>query len=527
VAVAASSGDLDQRMRSIAPLLAAQIAFAFATHVLALRGGATLSVAVSIGLIADIALIGAVVGVGSVPSIAVGAPLLFLYTLHAIAAGILLSSSAGWRVIALSAISIAMINGLARERDWSTTFIATGTMCVLGGAATLFSAYNERELRRRNSELDSIREVTLGIEHSLSLTEICGTLCRGVASGFGFDAVAVLVIDGEQQLRCAGAHGITGSHRARVAVRGRVAEAMGASAPIVVARDDARRDGVLVDLIGPRGYVAVPIGDILLVATRSHRRRRAARVHQNEVEALERLGHHARLAIGNARLHEKVSKIAKTDALTEVANRGEFERLLDAEVGKLLRYRSFRQGIGMHPSVLLIDIDHFKTVNDRFGHQTGDEVLRRVAGILRDSVRTFDVVGRYGGEEFAVILPGTDIEAARSTAQRIRRAVAAEVVRTNEGKRVKITVSAGVATAPANGVTQEELLRAADGALYRAKEEGRNRVFHALDAPVGGAMVVSMDATRRRRERAGARARAAKQPARGRSSLPKPRTPRA
>jgi diguanylate cyclase (GGDEF)-like protein len=127
-------------------------------------------------------------------------------------------------------------------------------------------------------------------------------------------------------------------------------------------------------------------------------------------------------------------------------------------------------------SLLMIDIDHFKSVNDRYGHPAGDRVLRDVARLLQEGVRTVDTVGRYGGEEFVAILPQTEMADARQLAERLRRAIEAHVVKVPAGE-IRVTVSIGVAKYPAVAIaTPDDLVRAADQALYRAKEEGRNRV---------------------------------------------------
>lgn len=125
-------------------------------------------------------------------------------------------------------------------------------------------------------------------------------------------------------------------------------------------------------------------------------------------------------------------------------------------------------------SLLMIDIDHFKTINDRFGHQVGDDMLRLVSGVLRTQVRTTDIVGRYGGEEFLVLMPDTGPEGALLVAEKVRRAVAEKVI-----QPVPVTISIGVATTSENDVTLDRTLSRADAALYAAKEAGRNRVHVA------------------------------------------------
>jgi diguanylate cyclase (GGDEF)-like protein len=128
--------------------------------------------------------------------------------------------------------------------------------------------------------------------------------------------------------------------------------------------------------------------------------------------------------------------------------------------------------------VVLLDIDHFKRVNDRFGHAVGDELLVAIAGVLSAAARQGDTVARYGGEEFVVLLPGTTPGQARSRAQEWRRRCAATSVPTEQGP-LSATFSAGVACFPESGTSSAVLLHAADTALYRAKAEGRDRVLLA------------------------------------------------
>lgn len=130
-------------------------------------------------------------------------------------------------------------------------------------------------------------------------------------------------------------------------------------------------------------------------------------------------------------------------------------------------------------ALLMVDIDHFKRVNDHYGHLAGDHVLRHIVGVLRQRLRASDVLGRYGGEEFMVLLPGTDLHGAAQLAEQLRQAVQATPCEW-QGQRIAFTVSIGVAASadtPADpSRTSEALLQAADQALYRAKDDGRNRV---------------------------------------------------
>ena len=129
-------------------------------------------------------------------------------------------------------------------------------------------------------------------------------------------------------------------------------------------------------------------------------------------------------------------------------------------------------------SCLVIDIDHFKKYNDTYGHLAGDEVLRKLASVFTDSIRSSDYAARYGGEEFIIILPESGTEQGVEAAERIRHKVAEEKFGA-KGESIKVTISVGVAFYPENGEDGESVIREADAALYKAKELGRNRVVQA------------------------------------------------
>jgi len=169
------------------------------------------------------------------------------------------------------------------------------------------------------------------------------------------------------------------------------------------------------------------------------------------------------------RLEDELEELATRDSLTGLFNRRELARCLDDELERASRYE--------HPmAVLWIDFDHFKDVNDNWGHAAGDTVLRTVSDLLKQSIRGIDVIGRFGGEEFVVILPEMDVDEAETTAERLRQQVAREPVALDNGHTVPITISIGVAVFPAHGCNSERLCAAADKAMYRAKAQGRNCV---------------------------------------------------
>ena len=185
------------------------------------------------------------------------------------------------------------------------------------------------------------------------------------------------------------------------------------------------------------------------------------------------LAGHAVVALENARLHRIVQHQALVDGLTGLANRRHAESALDAELARAARF-------GGSVAFILCDLDNFKNVNDRFGHLAGDDVLRELASVLRDTVRAVDVAARWGGEEFALLLPSTDAAGATQVAERAREALERRAIVTQDGDTVQVTASFGVAAYPDHG-TGDDLLAAADAALYNAKRLGRNRVETATD----------------------------------------------
>ncbi len=165
----------------------------------------------------------------------------------------------------------------------------------------------------------------------------------------------------------------------------------------------------------------------------------------------------------------KLEQLAHTDELTELPNRRWILERLDEEINRANRYRT-------NLAVLLLDLDHFKFVNDRYGHKEGDRVLVNSARVFQNEIRRTDWVGRYGGEEFLGVLPETDAEAAVQLATRLRSRVQESAIALESGIRIKITVSIGVASYRWDVDTGETLLQRADMALYRAKALGRDQV---------------------------------------------------
>jgi diguanylate cyclase (GGDEF)-like protein len=190
----------------------------------------------------------------------------------------------------------------------------------------------------------------------------------------------------------------------------------------------------------------------------------------DEIRLLQTIGDQYSAAIERARLYEEAERMATLDALTELFNRRYFFELAHQEFERACRYK--------HPiSVIMLDIDLFKNVNDTYGHLVGDQVLKTIAERCQSVLRSSDKIGRYGGEEFVIILPETSIEMAVKTANRIRMIVSDRPILV-ENAKISTTVSLGVSSMNAEcNLTLEQVLDQADQALYRAKQSGRNRVY--------------------------------------------------
>jgi diguanylate cyclase (GGDEF)-like protein len=188
---------------------------------------------------------------------------------------------------------------------------------------------------------------------------------------------------------------------------------------------------------------------------------------EGDVDSLEAVADICATAIQNAHYVERVKQLAYLDGLTGIFNRRFFELRIVEEID---RARRFNNGM----AVVMVDIDQFKRLNDEFGHLLGDEVLRQVSSVFHQQLRKIDVVCRYGGEEFAILLSQTNPQHALAVAEKLRRLVESWQF---PGVPRPVTISAGVATFPDHGTSRDELVKSADAGLYAAKQGGRNRVL--------------------------------------------------
>jgi diguanylate cyclase (GGDEF)-like protein len=195
------------------------------------------------------------------------------------------------------------------------------------------------------------------------------------------------------------------------------------------------------------------------------------RFNRDQCETANWLVGHAAIALANVRKHRTVEKQALVDPLTGLANRRLAEGALETELARAGRFDE-------PLALLMTDLDDFKRINDRWGHPFGDEVLREFAAALSESIREIDLAGRWGGEEFAVMLPGTDLEGGIALAERIRHNLRSRLIESPDGEPVAITASFGVAAYP-DVQGKDDLIGAADAALYEAKRQGKDRVARA------------------------------------------------
>jgi diguanylate cyclase (GGDEF)-like protein len=408
--------------------------------------------------------------------------LLALVYVHVVAVTILASwrtglQAAAWHSLLLLAGSWARSTGLldpgaiGEAAAGEPPLLAVATVWAVGLGTAAFSAVNERELQRQRRHLEALARLASELDRANDPRAVAETLLDAVRDALGFRrALVIAVSDGGFVV--SGARGTRAPVGLPPGVDGLVRRAWEARRPILVGQGDDAIRPLLAALLPEARHAVVaplvaddyPLGALVL----EHSRWPRSRAERRALSVVGQFGSYAAMALRSAWLLETITRISETDPVTGVANRRAFEHALDRELSRAQR-------TGTELTVLLVDVDHFKAFNDRYGHQAGDEALRAVAQAIVSACRAFDTVARYGGEELAVILPTCPWSESLAAAERIRGAV--------EGLGLPggLTVSVGVAIYPTHGLDAESLVRAADRALYRSKAEGRNRVSLAGD----------------------------------------------
>jgi diguanylate cyclase (GGDEF)-like protein len=334
----------------------------------------------------------------------------------------------------------------------------------------------QSELKHANSELSQrltalalLYHVSRSLNATLELPELLGRISSLVTERLRIDSFSVLLVNAEGRLEEAAsvpprAGGTRGTFRLGEGAAGRAAEShLPVYLPDLALAQDARP-------LGPTSgsLLSLPVvHQGRLLGALNLQRSGTEAFSAEEVELLAAVADQAAMAIQNARLYAETVALSITDALTGLANRRHLFRQLEQEVARATRFRT-------EVSLVMMDLDHFKELNDAAGHVAGDAVLREVAEVLLGQVRRVDVVGRYGGEEFCLVLPLVSKMDALEVAEKLRRSIAERAFGgTPPGA---ITASVGVAHLPTDATALEELLEAADAALYASKRHGRNRI---------------------------------------------------
>jgi len=392
-------------------------------------------------------------------------PLLFLVHVHVVAAAVLATFRSGvvvaiWHGLLLVAAGYVTWVGETPDHPAAPELFAVASFLLVGTGAVAVARLNEGALRRSRWAAASLVELGSRLERSHRGDEVALFAAEHLTSRLGYRRAAVLVAGtdprrgaiadehGAVPVVVAGTTDVSSAPTDPLPVRHvgpEVDPALSTLLPgacnVVIASlvADGRVLGVLAVECGP-GRPDLPFDDLDLLAATSER---------------------VALALRTADLLTEVERLATSDPLTGLANRRLFDETLAREVA-----RSRRGGAPL--ALALVDIDHFKSVNDEHGHQVGDEVLSELADALRRVVRTEDLVARYGGEEFVVLATDATLDDVEVLAERLR--AAARSVPT-----LPITISVGIAALPADG-DGATMVAHADAALYRAKAEGRDRV---------------------------------------------------
>ena len=328
-------------------------------------------------------------------------------------------------------------------------------------------------LEKRLNELSLLYEVARSFTSTLELPELLARISTHVAERLSIPQFSIMLLntDGTLEVKTAYPPG-QGTEQVRFRSNegacGRAVQTHGAvyiadvasDSSIYIARPGSHRE--------TGSLLCVPmIHQEEVLGVLNFQRPHPDSFTSEEIEVLTAIADQASLAVKNARLHEETVALAITDPLTGIPNRRHLFSRLDMEIARANRF-------GNQLSVLMVDIDHFKSFNDAAGHRAGDGVLRQVAALMKGMIRKVDTIGRYGGEEFLLILPQVTKVEAIEVAEKLRRAIAANPFEPARSAS-KITVSVGVANLPVDATVQEKLVDCADAALYASKRAGRNQ----------------------------------------------------
>ncbi len=340
----------------------------------------------------------------------------------------------------------------------------------------MFDILNQRtyELEKSQAQIETIYETSRTLEERLNLNEVVGEILNIVQKTIGYHFFSIFILTEKNTLALLGE--IKEGEKMKYPepkpkrLKGILREVVSTRKSMRIF-DVTKNPDFDPNLEGTKSFMAVPMisrGNVIGVMN-ARSVRMGAFLDQDE-KIFSILAGSAALAVENALLHQKTQELTIVDELTGLYNYRYFSNKLKTEIRRAERYH-------LPLSLIMVDIDWFKRCNDTYGHLFGNRVLQDLAQRIKESVRDVDVVCRYGGEEFTVILPQTKKANAQTIAERIRRRVdSADFVSEAEDFRVKITVSLGVASYPENASTPKDLIEKMDQALYLAKGRGKNLV---------------------------------------------------
>ena len=398
-----------------------------------------------------------------------GTGLSFLVYVHLIAVTLLASYRTGLKIAVWQSLLLVVAHYLpasvtgVQPLTLSEAVFGVVTLLAVALATALCSALNERELRRSRAGFKALAEMAGELEDTHNPPEVVHVLLRALPRAIGITRAALYLR--EEGTISTVAHGriVTIELPAGIPPGASVLQCWESRNPVLRKVADPLADAMIARALpGATNLVILPftadgepVGALIVECG-------PMRAGTSTLNLISQFNVHGALSHRNVRLMAEVKHLATVDGLTGLSNRRTFESALHREVARAQR-------TGEQLSLLLIDVDHFKRVNDEYGHPMGDEVLRHVGSVLGTRGREVDLPSRYGGEEFAIILPNCPPEEALRVADRLRAAIA------GDDSPLPITASAGVAAMHHNAIDAAGLVKAADAALYEAKSRGRNR----------------------------------------------------
>ena len=465
----------------------ALVAVAVAASAVGLAGRRATIVAQRTALVADAVVLAIVVAASG----AARSELLVCVALQLVAVATLVSERAVLQAFLWDAAALVTLvtTGVGRS---VTSALGVPAPPDLGGAAlgvavaglaavalltAALAGASERELRRSRTELEALAAMDAAVEAIADPADARSAVLVSIAAALRAGRAAMIVPGSAHLTVSAGVDPVPAAAVVDEAEgdAGVVAAARRRSGAVTARRLDAAADPLAARLLpGAHGVLAVAVGvgsSAPVVVVELAGRRGGGAVARRTLSVAALFAAHAALGLATTALLAERERLAAVDGLTGVANRRSLDDTMAREIAAAVRR-------GDRLAVALVDVDHFKRVNDTRGHQAGDEVLRALAALAVRTCREGDLVARYGGEEFALVLPSTDVDGAVATLARLRDALPGDPATAG------ITVSAGVAALPEHGTDAATLLGAADAALYAAKAAGRDRI--SVAGAVGG-----------------------------------------